>query len=122
MRQMKDSGIEWIGEIPESWEVHRIKNTDISFINLNYTQYNAALNSLAAGDSIEVAIAKAISYNFTQCAYSWNLVPSHGIDGVSDTIVVAVLLKVNESGHPYIYTAAKNYVRIFGGEVINNYW
>ena len=23
---MKDSGIEWIGEIPESWEVHRIKN------------------------------------------------------------------------------------------------
>ena len=26
MRQMKDSGIEWIGEIPESWEVHRIKN------------------------------------------------------------------------------------------------
>lgn len=37
MRQMKDSGIEWIGEIPESWSVHpakyafteiRDKNTD----------------------------------------------------------------------------------------------
>ena len=26
MRKMKDSGIEWIGEIPESWEVHRVKN------------------------------------------------------------------------------------------------
>ena len=25
MREMKDSGIEWIGEIPESWEVSRIK-------------------------------------------------------------------------------------------------
>lgn len=25
MRQMKDSGIEWIGEIPEGWEVVRIK-------------------------------------------------------------------------------------------------
>lgn len=25
-RKMKDSGIEWIGEIPEGWEVHRIKN------------------------------------------------------------------------------------------------
>lgn len=25
MRQMKDSGIEWIGEIPEGWEVKRIK-------------------------------------------------------------------------------------------------
>ena len=25
MRQMKDSGIEWIGEIPESWDVERLK-------------------------------------------------------------------------------------------------
>ena len=26
MRKMKDSGIEWIGEIPEGWEVHRMKS------------------------------------------------------------------------------------------------
>ena len=26
MKKMKDSGIEWIGEIPEEWEVSRIKN------------------------------------------------------------------------------------------------
>ena len=26
MRKMKDSGIEWIGEIPEGWEVSRFKN------------------------------------------------------------------------------------------------
>jgi type I restriction enzyme S subunit len=26
MRKMKDSGIEWIGEIPENWEVARVKN------------------------------------------------------------------------------------------------
>ena len=25
-RQMKDSGIEWIGEIPETWEVKRVKH------------------------------------------------------------------------------------------------
>lgn len=25
MRQFKDSGIEWIGEIPETWEVSRMK-------------------------------------------------------------------------------------------------
>ena len=25
MREMKDSGIEWIGEIPVDWEVSRIK-------------------------------------------------------------------------------------------------
>ena len=24
-RQMKDSGIEWIGEIPEGWEIARLK-------------------------------------------------------------------------------------------------
>ena len=24
-RKMKDSGIEWIGEIPEDWEVNKIK-------------------------------------------------------------------------------------------------
>ena len=28
-RKMKDSGIEWIGEIPEEWEVHRVKNNFI---------------------------------------------------------------------------------------------
>lgn len=25
-RKMKDSGIEWIGEIPEGWEIHRMKS------------------------------------------------------------------------------------------------
>ena len=24
-RKMKDSGIEWIGEIPEDWEVNKVK-------------------------------------------------------------------------------------------------
>ncbi len=32
MRKMKDSGIEWIGEIPEGWEVHRVK-THFSIIS-----------------------------------------------------------------------------------------
>lgn len=26
MRVMKDSGVEWIGEIPEDWEIHRVKH------------------------------------------------------------------------------------------------
>ncbi|MBR5779757.1 MAG: restriction endonuclease subunit S [Clostridia bacterium] len=26
MRKMKDSGIEWIGEIPDKWGIHRVKN------------------------------------------------------------------------------------------------
>jgi len=27
MRKMKDSGVEWIGEIPEDWEIHRVKHS-----------------------------------------------------------------------------------------------
>ena len=30
-REMKDSGIEWIGEIPREWEIRKIKN--VSEIN-----------------------------------------------------------------------------------------
>ncbi|MCM1363259.1 MAG: hypothetical protein NC235_15435, partial [Clostridiales bacterium] len=30
MREMKDSGIEWIGEIPKEWEIIRMKNMIIS--------------------------------------------------------------------------------------------
>ncbi len=33
-RQMRDSGIPWIGEIPEGWEVSRVKNECINFDSL----------------------------------------------------------------------------------------
>ena len=32
-REMKDSGVEWIGEIPEDWETHKIK---FGFTEVNY--------------------------------------------------------------------------------------
>ena len=32
MREMKDSGIEWIGKIPKDWKVNRCKNIS-NFIN-----------------------------------------------------------------------------------------
>ena len=31
-RKMRDSGVEWIGEVPEGWEVHRFK-TDVKIFN-----------------------------------------------------------------------------------------
>jgi type I restriction enzyme S subunit len=40
--KMKDSGVEWIGEIPEHWEVKRLK--DICFINLNSLPENTNSN------------------------------------------------------------------------------
>jgi type I restriction enzyme S subunit len=34
---MKDSGVEWLGEVPEHWEVCRIKNVGKSVIGLTYS-------------------------------------------------------------------------------------
>jgi len=34
--KMKDSGVEWIGEIPEGWEVKRLKHLGNSIIGLTY--------------------------------------------------------------------------------------
>ena len=30
MREMKDSGVAWIGEIPKDWKISKIKNISVS--------------------------------------------------------------------------------------------
>ncbi|HDX9578404.1 TPA: restriction endonuclease subunit S [Bacillus pseudomycoides] len=40
--KMKDSGVEWIGEIPEHWEAKRLKNA--VFLNPNKSEVNLNLN------------------------------------------------------------------------------
>lgn len=39
-RKMKSSGSEWIGEIPEDWEVNRVKNLFKSGKGLSITKEN----------------------------------------------------------------------------------
>lgn len=46
-RKMKDSGIEWIGEIPEGWEVHRIKN---HFLIVSGSGFKPELQGQSTGD------------------------------------------------------------------------
>lgn len=46
-RKMKNSGIEWINEIPESWKVNRIKNIFTSGKGLSITKENLIDNGLA---------------------------------------------------------------------------
>ena len=36
MRPMKDSGVEWIGDIPENWDVHFVKYAFSEVKNKNY--------------------------------------------------------------------------------------
>ena len=41
---MKDSGVEWLGEIPEHWEVKKLKHiADISFSSVDRHEYNDEL-------------------------------------------------------------------------------
>ena len=44
---MKDSGIEWIGEIPEGWEVHRVKN---HFSIISGSGFKSELQGKQSGD------------------------------------------------------------------------
>ena len=56
--KMKDSGVEWIGEIPEDWEVRRIKNS-CKIINKKSTD-NLPYIEL---DNIESKSGKLLSYS-----------------------------------------------------------
>lgn len=46
-RNMKDSGIEWIGEIPEGWEVHRVKT---HFTIISGSGFKPELQGQSTGD------------------------------------------------------------------------
>lgn len=72
MRKMKDSGVEWIGEIPEDWEIHRVKHS--------FTRKN---EKAMQEDPIILSLARAgvkvrdVSNNEGQVAesyYNYNLV------------------------------------------------
>ena len=42
MRKMKDSGIEWIGEIPEGWEITKIKHIVSSVTDIDHFMPDSA--------------------------------------------------------------------------------
>lgn len=46
MREMKDSGIEWIGEIPKTWNLTKLKNIAEKFCN------GSSETQLSNGESI----------------------------------------------------------------------
>ena len=59
MRKMKDSGIEWIGEIPEDWEVGRVKNCYIHHKDVvgdnadNYERLALTLNGVIKRSKVD---------------------------------------------------------------------
>ncbi len=106
--KMKDSGVEWIGEIPEHWEMKRLK--DVCFINLNSlpenTNSNFELNYVDIGSvTLESGIWHTEKYTFKTA-------PSRArrIAKVGDTVIstVRTYLKaidfVDQVKSSYIYS------------------
>ena len=63
--KMKDSGIEWIGQVPEQWEVKRGKDT----INVLYG-FPADSNKFADGEGIPLIRIRDIDSNQTETTYT----------------------------------------------------
>ncbi len=60
---MRDSGIEWIGQIPEHWEVGRMKNVATGFSNGTSTTQLSSEESPYAVTRIETISTGYINYN-----------------------------------------------------------
>ena len=98
--KMKDSGVEWIGEIPEDWEVQKLKhavtklskgngitkddvveNGDISCVRYGeiYTQYNYVFDKCKTRTNIgKVSSPQTFSYGDILCAGTGELIDEIG--------------------------------------------
>ncbi len=73
--KMKDSGVEWIGEIPEGWEVKRLKELCNAFGRIGFRGYTTS-DLVGEGDgaiTISPSNIKEEFMTFEKCSYlSWN--------------------------------------------------
>lgn len=72
--KMKDSGVEWLGEIPEGWEVKRIRQVAKIFGRIGYRGYTVA-DLVPEGEgaiTISPSNMKEYHMDFNSCTYlSW---------------------------------------------------
>lgn len=72
--KMKDSGIEWLGEIPEEWQVKRLKNISKIYGRIGYRGYtvNDIVNEGEGAITISPSNMKGDYMQFDNCTYlSW---------------------------------------------------
>ena len=82
----KDSGVEWLGEVPEHWEVRRLRNVGKAIIGLTYAPQDVGCEE----DGVLVLRASNVSENrivdadnvFVRCS-----VPDHLITRVGDILI-----------------------------------
>lgn len=72
---MKDSGIEWIGEIPEGWELKKLKNTCNLFGRIGFRGYTTD-DLVSEGEgaiTLSPTNINGMKLDFSHCSYlSWN--------------------------------------------------
>ena len=74
MRKMKDSGIEWIGEIPSDWRIVRIKNVSSLFGRIGFRGYTQQdlVNEDDGAITLSPSNMKNMRMNYEKCSYiSW---------------------------------------------------
>ena len=74
MREMKDSGIEWIGEIPKDWKCCKVKNST-SFVGSGTTPtssnqdfYDGDINWIQSGDLYKTVVVDTVEKKLTEKA------------------------------------------------------
>lgn len=131
MRRMKDSGIAWIGEIPESWAIKRLKfictinprvniddinpETEVSFLPMDNIKYGYFVNTI-----IKKISEYCLSYNIfnngdillakvTPCFENGNIAIANNLKncigfGTSEIFVV----RVNNSDNKFLFYYFRN--------------
>lgn len=73
--KMKDSGVEWIGEVPEHWEVRKLKHITKIFGRIGFRGYNASdlVNEGEGAITLSPSNMKDNKMRYEKCSYlSWN--------------------------------------------------
>jgi type I restriction enzyme S subunit len=116
--KMKDSGIEWIGEVPETWDVKRVKHVSTSI---------SKGNGITKDDVVEDGDISCVRYGeiysqyslgFDKCVTKTNLskVSSPQYFSYGDIICAGTGELIEEIGKPIVYLGSE--LCLAGGDIV----
>lgn len=115
--KFKDSGVEWIGEIPEGWEVKKLFGI-CNFIRGNSTFSKDEL--LSSGDYVALQYGKTYKVDEINDNYSFfvndEFYKESQIVKNGDTILISTSETIEDLGHSAFYR--RNDIGLLGGEQI----
>ncbi|MBC5836697.1 restriction endonuclease subunit S [Flavobacterium muglaense] len=115
--KLKDSGVEWIGEIPEHWEVNKLFGL-CNFIRGNSTFSKDEL--LCNGDYVALQYGKTYKVDEINDSYSFyvndEFYKETQLVKYDDTILISTSETIEDLGHSAYYN--RNDIGLIGGEQI----